>query len=362
MEYLKVSHLSLRSDTLDSRDKSNLPILSDILLNIKKGEIFGIVGPTGAGKSVLLRAIAGVLTPEEGSIFKEGLDITETQPYERKMSMVFQNYALYPHLSAGGNIKMPIRSKKKGSIYYPHPQARIDEIARLLHLDHDDLINRRPGQISGGEKQRVALGKAIAVLPEILLLDEPLSNIEANFRYESRMNLRRLIKDNNITAIYVSHNQIEIGEICDRIALMNFGRIEQVGTFRQLYDDPKTLFTSVFMGEKSTNFLSIEETKALTGGKVPYSLTIRPDECLLGQTGNADDILLKGEVSAIENHFDEKKKILFLERAGSITSPLFGVEVPVDLEILRGDIIEISVPLSKAKFFDESGERIYNLW
>lgn len=352
MNDLKIEHLSIPYSAVDFKMGHEL-IVADISLQIEQGTVLGIVGPTGCGKTILLKSIAGLITPSAGEIIKNGKNIVGLKPYQRGMAMVFQDYVLYPHLTAKKNVLFRIFSKHKEEEI--NPDVRLDEVASMLHINEEQLLSRLPNKISGGEKQRVALGKAIAVLPEVLLLDEPMSNIPENMRHELRHNIRKLIKNNNITAIYVSHNQIEIAEVSDKIAVMYQGRIEQVDTYENLYHNPKRYFVSLFIGDKSSNYIKREDVNKLTDGKINYKLTIRPNECIIGKADNS--ITISGEVAIIEKHISEKIKIAFIEWDGS----LFGVQLPIDYEIENRAKIDISVPLDKAKYFDNDNDRIYNI-
>lgn len=360
MENFRVRNLSVAYSALDPSLGSDR-VVADIAFNVPKGGVFGIVGPTGCGKSVLLRTLAGLVKPSEGEICKDDENIVAKKPYERGMAMVFQEYALYPHLTSRGNIAFPLTGRKT---YRPHPEARVEEIAKMLRIDVEDILERRPRQISGGEKQRVAIGKAIAVLPDVLLLDEPFSNIEENLRAEFRRNIRKLSRDNGIAVVYVSHNQIEIAEVSDRIAVMQNGRFEQTGTFRELYENPARYFVSLFIGEKSANYLTAPEVSAFTGGRIEYSMTIRPEECRVAGKGIEADkgFVVEGEVAIVENFLSEKRKVASVELDRDSYDNLFGVELPEDYEIEKGDKLRIEVPFANAKFFDEDGGRIYNLW
>jgi ABC-type sugar transport system ATPase subunit len=200
-------------------------------------------------------------------------------------------------------------------------------------------------------------------MPDILLLDEPLSNIEENMRVEFRKNLKSLAQDNGISVVYVTHNQTEIAEVADKVAVMYQGRFEQTGTFIDLYENPKRYFVSLFVGEKTTNFLTASEVADATGGNT-YSLTVRPNECRIakGEVDPSKGIVLRGETAMIENFVSERRKIAFLELSRGGYDNLFGVEVPIDYEIVKGDPLTIEVPFDAAKFFEESGDRIFNLW
>ncbi len=354
MLYLKLFNVTIYESNLSNRlfsGKDSDPILDDISFNIDRGEIFGIVGPSGCGKTVLLKTIAGLFFPEEGEIYIDGETVTKAKPSERGVSMVFQDFVLYPHMTNLNNIRFSASANP----------MNLESVARLLHIEEKKLLDKFPRYTSLGERQRVSIGKALISRPKILLLDEPLSNVEDSLRIEIRHNMKKLIKENGITTIYVSHNQTEIGEISDNIAVMRKGKFEQTGSYLDLYDNPKTLFVSTLIGEKSSNFLTSGEVSSLTGGKIKYSLTIRPGECGLEEKG--ESISIEGKVSFIENFIQESKKIVFLNKEGE----LFGVEVSIDYPVNKDDSIKIYIPIGKAKFFDdiensESPSRVYNLW
>lgn len=351
MLYLKIQHLRLYLP-------GNVPVLDDINLNIEKGEIFGIIGPSGCGKTVLLKTVAGLFRPSEGAIYKDGIDITKTRPNGRGVSMVFQDFVLYPHMTNFNNLRYPLILKKS----HIKPPIDLVMLSRLLHIEEKKLLDKFPRYTSLGERQRVSIGKALWSNPEILLLDEPLSNVEDSLRNEIRHSLRNLIRENGITVLYVSHNQTEIGEISDDIAVMKDGHIEQTGTYTELYDNPATLFVSTLIGEKSPNLLTAGEVERLAGGKIKYALTIRPGECALDQT--EESIKIEGEVSFIENLIQEGKKIVFINKEGD----LFGIELDIKNPVDKGDYIKIYIPVSKARFFEDAEApggtqaRVYNLW
>jgi ABC-type sugar transport system ATPase subunit len=361
MFYLKIHHVNVFEsnirNTLFSAESEQL--LFDININIQKGEIFGIMGPSGCGKTILLKTITGIINPEDGDIYLNEVPLKSIPPSERKISMVFQDFVLYPNMTNLMNLRYPvIIHRSKGKTF---KEIDINTVSSLLHIDEQKLLNTYPRYTSLGERQRIAIGKAIMSMPDLLLLDEPLSNIEDSLREEIRHNLRRLIREHEMTAIYVSHNQHEIGEISDNIAVMRQGMIEQIGTYAELYDNPKTLFVSIIIGDKSNNLLTSQEVGKLTGGKIPYSLTIRPSECLL--ENKEESIEIEGEVSFIENLIQEGKKIVFIDKSGD----LFGVEVPIDHPIENNQNIKIYIPISRAKFFNDREnskfqERVFNLW
>ncbi|MFP3261833.1 MAG: ABC transporter ATP-binding protein [Nitrososphaeria archaeon] len=215
-------------------------VLKNINFEIKDKEIFVIIGPSGSGKSTLLRIIAGLEFPDEGKVLFDETDVTAIPANKRGLGMVFQDYAVWPHMSVEDNVKFVIKDKNNA-----------DEIAKRA-LEMVGLFNKRknmPNQLSGGELQRVAIARALAVNPKILLLDEPLSNLDEKIRKELLIELIDIIKENKLTALFVTHSQEEAFEIGDKIAVLNKGQLEQTGTPAELIDNPKTLFVATFIGE-----------------------------------------------------------------------------------------------------------------
>lgn len=212
-------------------------------LEIKDKEFFGLLGPSGSGKTTTLRIIAGLTAPDRGKVLLDGEDITNTPPEKRGLGMVFQSWALFPHLTVFENIAFGLRLKK-----FPEDEIkrRVKWAAELLRIE--ELLDRYPYQLSGGQQQRVAVARAIVVEPKALLFDEPLSNLDAKLREQVRFELHRLQKELGITSIYVTHDQAEALVMCDRIAVMNKGRIEQIGTPEEIYSSPATPFVAEFMG------------------------------------------------------------------------------------------------------------------
>ncbi len=219
-------------------------------LEIKNGEFVVFVGPSGCGKSTLLRLIAGLEDMTSGEIKIDGNDVTDTPPSGRGLAMVFQSYALYPHMTVRNNIAFPLKMAKM-------PQAEIDQkvnhAAQTLNLN--DYLERRPGQLSGGQRQRVAIGRAIVRNPKAFLFDEPLSNLDAALRVNMRIFIMQLHKDLGSTSIYVTHDQVEAMTMADRIVVLNKGHIEQVGSPLELYNKPDSLFVAGFIGSPKMNFV-----------------------------------------------------------------------------------------------------------
>ncbi len=227
--------------------------VDDISLAVRDGEFMVLVGPSGCGKSTLLRMIAGLEEVTAGEVLLDGRDITDAAPRHRDIAMVFQSYALYPHMTVRKNIAYPLKLAKVPSA---EQRARVDDVARLLQLDA--VMDRKPGQLSGGQRQRVAMGRAIVRKPSAFLMDEPLSNLDAKLRVQMRAEIGRLQREFHTTTIYVTHDQVEAMTMGDRVAVLNGGRIEQVDRPRDLYDRPANLFVAAFIGSPSMNLVDAE--------------------------------------------------------------------------------------------------------
>lgn len=227
--------------------------LHDVSLNITDGEFAVFVGPSGCGKSTLLRAIAGLEGISGGSVSIGGRDVTGVAPSERDVAMVFQTYALYPHMSVHQNMEFGMKVNGVGAA---ERRERVLEAARILQLE--SLLERKPGQLSGGQRQRVAIGRAIVKKPKVFLFDEPLSNLDAKLRVKMRVELEALHRQLGATMIYVTHDQVEAMTMADRIVVLNEGRIEQAGKPLELYRKPKTEFVAGFLGSPGMNFLDVK--------------------------------------------------------------------------------------------------------
>ena len=231
-----------------SKQFARTTALRDINLDITSGEIFFLLGPSGCGKSTLLRIVAGLQEPSSGRVFFDDRDVTSLPTEQRNAVMCFQSYALWPHMSVEQNIRFGIELRHLS----PAEQTqRVSEVLQLVQMS--ELRDRKPNQLSGGQQQRVALARALVVHPSCLLLDEPLSNLDTKLRLEMRSEIRRICRSANLTAIYVTHDQKEALSIADRLAVMNAGRIEQVGAPQEVYLRPRSKFVAGFMGE--TNFI-----------------------------------------------------------------------------------------------------------
>ncbi|MDI6870581.1 MAG: ABC transporter ATP-binding protein [Bacillota bacterium] len=223
-------------------------VVNDISLDVEHGELLTLVGPSGCGKTTTLRIVAGFVKPTHGAVYIQGKDVTEIPPHRRDTGMVFQQYALFPHMTVQKNVEFGLAMRKVGA---RERNTRVGEALELVGLAH--LKDRYPRQLSGGQQQRVALARVLVIRPKVLLFDEPLSNLDAKLRLEMRLEIRRLQQEVGITSIFVTHDQEEAITISDKIAVMNFGRIEQTGTPMEIFSRPATPFVADFVG--TSNFL-----------------------------------------------------------------------------------------------------------
>jgi multiple sugar transport system ATP-binding protein len=307
-----------------------------VSFTIGSGEFMVLVGPSGCGKSTLLRMIAGLEEVDEGEIWIGDREVSRLAPRERDVAMVFQNYALYPHLSVEKNLGygLKVRGTPKHVI-----ASRVEEVARMLGLE--DLRHRRPAALSGGQRQRVAMGRAIVREPTAFLMDEPLSNLDAKLRVDMRAELARLHERLGVTTVYVTHDQVEAMTLGTRVAVMRDGTVQQVDTPQMLYREPANLFVAAFIGSPSMNLVEADlsdDAVEFTGFRIPLSPDRRPadvsaETVILGirpQDFSAAATTTNGAVPTIE------VEAAVVEELGSSTHVLFTIEAPpVDLEAVR---------------------------
>ena len=248
-------------------------------LEIPDGKMVGLLGPSGCGKSTALNLLCGLLTPTEGKIFFGEDDVTGLPPENRGVGMVFQNYALYPHLTVQRNIMFPLGNLKgEDKLTKAEMQARALEAAKLVQID--GLMERKPSELSGGQQQRVAIARALVKMPRLLLLDEPLSNLDARLRLQTREELRRIQRETHITTIFVTHDQEEAMSISDMIIVMKDGIIHQIGKPQEVYDEPVNLFVATFLGTPPINVFhgKVQDGKLMIGDEVLLSIKGVPDQ------------------------------------------------------------------------------------
>ncbi|MGQ3413399.1 ABC transporter ATP-binding protein [Natrinema sp. LN54] len=267
--------------------------VEDVTLDVEDSEFLVLVGPSGCGKSTTLRMIAGLETPTEGNLYIDGDHMNYRVPQNRDIAMVFQDYALYPHMTIRENVRFGLEEEEG---YTPDEMdARVEEIAADLGIE--SLLDRKPGELSGGQQQRVALGRAIVRDPEVFLMDEPLANLDAKLRAQMRSELQNLQEDLDVTTVYVTHNQTEAMTMGDRIAVLNDGRLQQVGEPLELYHEPANQFVAGFIGEPMMNFLSGHRSEdGFAGDYLEYPF----DERLEAAVGDVDDLVLGIRPEAID--------------------------------------------------------------
>ena len=326
-------------------------VLEGVDLEIADGEYLVLVGPSGCGKSTLLRCIAGLEEITAGDLEIAERRVNDVAPRDRDVAMVFQSYALYPHMTVRQNMGFALRVAKR-------PPAEIDaavgEVARMLDLEQ--LLDRFPGQLSGGQRQRVAMGRAIVRRPAVFLFDEPLSNLDAALRHHMRVELKRLHRRLNATVVHVTHDQVEALTLADRILVLNKGVVQQVGTPRELFDRPANTFVATFIGSPAMNLFDAvgegaESSLAAIDGKVPVSgdgpfvLGVRPNDIALG------DGPLRGTVDVVESLGAEALVHLTLGE-GSLVA-----QVPEPVNLAGGE--SVAVGFGNVHRFDaESGLRL----
>ena len=256
--------------------KTAVQVLHGVNAEINDHEFIVIVGPSGCGKSTLLRMVAGLEEVSDGQICIGGKVVNELEPSERDIAMVFQNYALYPHMSVFDNMAYGLKIAK---VPVAEIKARVDKAAEILELGH--LLDRKPRALSGGQHQRVAMGRAIVRQPQVFLFDEPLSNLDAKLRVQTRLEIQKLHRELGITSLFVTHDQVEAMTLAQRMMVMNAGRMEQFGTPEEVYNRPATTFVASFMGSPPMNLLK-NAPNVHFGGPAGAILGIRPEHLLVG--------------------------------------------------------------------------------
>ena len=346
-----------------------LPVIHDASLDVADGEFVVFVGPSGCGKSTLLRMIAGLEDTTAGEIAIGGRVVNDVEPADRGIAMVFQSYALYPHMTVEQNLSFGLRMNGNARA---DTAARVRRAAEILRIT--ELMGRRPRQLSGGQRQRVAIGRAIVRQPQVFLFDEPLSNLDAELRVQMRVEISRLHKELGATMIYVTHDQTEAMTLADRIVVLNAGRIEQIGRPLDLYADPDSKFVAGFVGSPKMNFMAAEVigsggagiTVELVNqgrarmvlplrGELPQKTTpvvigVRPEH--FGRAGEGDcDISVKVDVA---------------ENLGSTSfayaNTLSGEELVIERDPAARDTgsgsLTVSIPAARAYAFDGAGKRL----
>jgi ABC-type sugar transport system ATPase subunit len=337
--------------TLSGIHKSfgNFKALKGIDLEIEPAEFFALLGPSGSGKSTTLRVIAGLEVPDEGVMTVDGIDVTYASPGERNIAMVFQNYALYPHMTLEQNIGFPLKMDGVQKKLIPD---MVKEAAKKVKIDH--LLHRRPGQLSGGQQQRCALARAIVRKPRLFLLDEPLSNLDAQLRLETRIELKRLHQSMDVTTIYVTHDQEEAMTIADRMAIFLDGNIVQVGTPEEVFNRPNTIDVAGFIGSPPMNLLrgtregssvsvlghTFDIPAAADSPADEIVLGIRPSHVRLADTGIPGKLLLSENLG--------ESMLLNIDADGQ----LIKVRLPEVRHLVAGETVHLAFDPAHVHLFD----------
>jgi len=348
-------------------DDGEIIAVDDLSLELEDGEFVVIVGPSGCGKTTTLNCIAGLETPTSGRIYLDDEDVTDKRSQQRDIAMVFQNYALYPHKNARQNIAFGLQMRSE--LNDDAIRERVDEVAELLEIS--DLLHQRPGSLSGGQQQRVALGRAIARDPEVFLMDEPLSNLDAKLRTQMRAELQSLQEELGVTSIYVTHDQEEAMTMGDRIVILYDGQLQQVATPLECYHEPKNEFVAGFIGSPSMNFFNGTRTDGeLKHDAFTYSLSEEfqdrlgdtPDDLRLGIRPENIRITEEREENSIAAEVD------VVEPMGNVSHLFVNIEdeqciLSVDGSLLlnSGERIYLDFPEEMIHVFDaETGEALLN--
>ena len=314
-------------------------VLKDITLSVEEGEFVVFVGPSGCGKSTLLRVIAGLETATNGAVEIGGEAVDNVPPAQRGIAMVFQSYALYPHLSVCENMALGLKQEKHSKTVIEH---RVDKAVKMLDLE--PYVDRRPADLSGGQRQRVAIGRAIVREPKLFLFDEPLSNLDAALRINTRVEIAELHRTLSASIIYVTHDQTEAMTLADKIVILRDGQIEQVGSPMELYNNPANQFVAGFLGSPAMNFLKHAPLQMPVNG----TLGIRPEHLKLVKSGR-----LKGTVTHVERLGGDTNLLVLTEQQETLTVRLFGQD-----PTCVGTNIELDFDEQMSFYFDSEHRRV----
>ena len=330
--------------------------INETSLNIEHGELIVFVGPSGCGKSTLLRMIAGLEDITDGEINLDNKTINKVDPSDRDIAMVFQNYALYPHMSVYKNIAYGLknRGQSKESI-----DKKVNEVAELLEIK--EYLLRKPAQLSGGQRQRVAMGRAIARNPKVFLFDEPLSNLDAKLRGQVRIQIKKLQRDMNVTSIFVTHDQVEAMTLGDRLAVINEGVIEQLGTPLDIYERPESIFVGEFIGSPQMNFVNgtvNNNTFESKGFKINIDKKIDTTDAVLGFRAEHLQLKTDGEISLTIDIIEKlgADSIIYGKNEDGVT---ICYKENGNTKLNIGDNINLSLNVNSIHIFDKNtGKRI----
>lgn len=344
--------------------------LDDVSLVVPDGQTVSVVGPSGCGKSTLLRVVAGLTDDYQGQVFYDDQDVQHVPPKDRYIGMVFQSYALYPHFPGRGNLSFFFAIHKRSD---EETTERIRVTSEIMGIGFDELLKRKPGTLSGGQQQRLAIGRAIVRNPRLFLFDEPLSNLDAKLRTQTRIEIKRLLHRFKITSLYVTHDQTEAITLGDQIAVMRAGRIEQMDTYPELLANPVNAFVAGFLGTPSMNMfvggrVAGEEVELeafrvplppAARGQVregqPVTVGLRPDaaQLVLGDRPLSEGTRVRGTVESVEPDFARRVQVVYL-RSGPF---FYAVQGPLEPTLNVGDEVTAVLPAERLYFFDATTEQ-----
>lgn len=356
--------LTKKFKSRDKKGKGEVVAVDHFTFEIPDGELVGLLGPSGCGKSTTLFMICGLQKPTEGRIFFGEDDVTELPPENRGVGVVFQNYALYPHLSVLQNITFPLENLKgKDKLTKDEMKEKAMEAARLVQIEK--LVDRKPGELSGGQQQRVAIARALVKMPRVLLLDEPLSNLDARLRLQTREEIRRIQKETGITTVFVTHDQEEAMSISDRIVVMKDGVVQQTGRPQEVYENPVNLFVARFLGTPQINLFEgrVEKGQLLIGEEAVLSVRgvedqivtvgIRPEGFLLREDGPLSLDLVRVEVMGRDISVVSTSAVSINPTVRSI------IDAEMRLQVKEEKVRFALRPSKVLLFHKETEERIY---
>jgi sn-glycerol 3-phosphate transport system ATP-binding protein len=340
--------------------------IKGIDFEVGDGQFCVLVGPSGCGKSTLLRMVAGLETITDGDIDIGGRIVNQIEPADRDIAMVFQNYALYPHMSVYNNMAYGLRNR---GMPKPEIDARVQEAARILEIG--PLLDRKPRQLSGGQRQRVAMGRAIVRQPKVFLFDEPLSNLDAKLRIAMRVEIRKLQRRLKTTSIYVTHDQLEAMTLADILVVMNGGRVEQIGNPLEIYQKPATTFVASFIGAPPMNLMPLRDAGGFKAAGGDGILGIRPEDILLLNETPAGGLALNLTVEAIERvgaetyiygiRSQQGDAPTVSAKPGELTPGEVIVRVPGAIAPAIGERIRATAPREKLHLFSADGRQRIDL-
>jgi ABC-type sugar transport system ATPase subunit len=331
-------------------------------LHVADGEFLCILGPSGCGKSSTIRMLAGLEEVTAGEIRIDSRRVNETPPQERDAAMIFENYALYPHLSSFENIAMPLRARRRSEA---EVQKLVRDIAATLRIE--ELLERRPAKLSGGQRQRVAIGRAIVRSPKLFLMDEPLGHLEAYLRIELRAEIRSLQERLGVTTLYVTHDQEEAAAVADSIAIMEKGRLQQIGTFLNVLERPSNLFVASFIGEPPMNLIKVAGMTGEDIGILGTALRLAPETLEMLRRSRSTPTILGIRPQDIELNYagqgDIDGRIILIQPQGrsSIISILAGgmnLSAQSERRVSLGETVGLRLDRERIHVFDESGKAL----